>query len=543
MQQQIKAAFGRWRKRGSPSSHGAGSSEEEARIRDDNTFEHPLDVRVSPQSQTFSHPHRVTVFPPFPSPSSSAAAPSATSADKSSAGSAHHPFSFVRGLRKRRSEHAAEPSHPDDRARSRTDPSWTPSGPGALASKSRSDHSLHRILKDDSTWTVFATLRPPCGTSIDPTHLNRPATHVPVSFAEKGGSLSKGSTTAWTFGLLSDSPSALQQRRQAAHAAALQASRSKGKASSVAPSPEPAQRSFTPPAGRASQLLPAFLARNERRTRSLERCANQRVRPCAPASASRPPPLPSRVRSRSLEKNHGVSTAAPPVAPLPLPGRGARVPPEILATWCTFSEAFGERGPRRASADVDKDSPGSPVFEELFLPPAQRSECAPCSASPAPHPLVLSSAPACTASPAVPSESLQIVECREAAGKRSSVSCSCSSRSTPRSSPVPPPDTVLYGSREAPVLERHCVEGGEFIIAWLSHSKGSAAPSAGPPASATASSSGGGSTGRDMPAPRHAAAGGQSFVNKPARGWLHSDQVIVREGINYFVRVTSPFAI
>ena len=40
-----------------------------------------------------------------------------------------------------------------------------------------------------------------------------------------------------------------------------------------------------------------------------------------------------------------------------------------------------------------------------------------------------------------------------------------------RSSPIPAPDTVLYGSREAPVLERHCVEGGEFIIAWLSHSK------------------------------------------------------------------------
>jgi len=29
----------------------------------------------------------------------------------------------------------------------------------------------------------------------------------------------------------------------------------------------------------------------------------------------------------------------------------------------------------------------------------------------------------------------------------------------------------------------------------------------------------------------------RSFINKPARGWLHSDQVVVREGITYFVRV------
>ena len=32
----------------------------------------------------------------------------------------------------------------------------------------------------------------------------------------------------------------------------------------------------------------------------------------------------------------------------------------------------------------------------------------------------------------------------------------------------------------------------------------------------------------------------RSFINKPARGWLHSDVVIVREGITYLVRVSWP---
>ena len=213
LQQQIKAAFGRWRKRGTPSSPSSSGLEEEVGggpIRED-CFDHPLNVRLSAQSQTFSHPHRLTVFPPFPSggasPSSSSANVSPARTNKSSAfstsnsaspsnpaggtskSSGSHPFSFVRGLRKRRggregSESQSNQQHRNlsdlcsDRIRSRTagDSGW-PScssrlgGPdhfgsfGPLTSKSRSDHSLHRILKEDNTWTVFATLRPPSGSS------------------------------------------------------------------------------------------------------------------------------------------------------------------------------------------------------------------------------------------------------------------------------------------------------------------------------------------------------------------------------------------
>lgn len=184
-------------------------------IRED-CFDHPLNVRLSAQSQTFSHPHRLTVFPPFPSgsgasPSSSSSvnvSPARTnkssafttsaspsnptggvgSSSKSSGGS--HPFSFVRGLRKRRagrdgSESTSHQQHRNlsdlcsDRIRSRTagDSGWPNCSSrlgggqdhfgsfGPLTSKSRSDHSLHRILKEDNTWTVFATLRPPSGSS------------------------------------------------------------------------------------------------------------------------------------------------------------------------------------------------------------------------------------------------------------------------------------------------------------------------------------------------------------------------------------------
>jgi hypothetical protein len=222
LQQQIKAAFGRWRKRGTPSSPSSSSAFEEevgsggGPIRED-CFDHPLNVRLSAQSQTFSHPHRLTVFPPFPSgsgasPSSSSAnvSPARTnkssafatsssaspsnptgsggSSSKSSGGS--HPFSFVRGLRKRRagregSESTSHQQHRNlsdlcsDRIRSRTagDSGWPNCSSrlgggqdhfgsfGPLTSKSRSDHSLHRILKEDNTWTVFATLRPPSGSS------------------------------------------------------------------------------------------------------------------------------------------------------------------------------------------------------------------------------------------------------------------------------------------------------------------------------------------------------------------------------------------
>jgi hypothetical protein len=96
----------------------------------------------------------------------------------------------VRGLRKRRGGRGGEGSESQsnhqhrnlsdlcsDRIRSRTagDSGWPNCSSrlggqdhfgsfGPLTSKSRSDHSLHRILKEDNTWTVFATLRPPSGT-------------------------------------------------------------------------------------------------------------------------------------------------------------------------------------------------------------------------------------------------------------------------------------------------------------------------------------------------------------------------------------------
>jgi hypothetical protein len=34
---------------------------------------------------------------------------------------------------------------------------------------------------------------------------------------------------------------------------------------------------------------------------------------------------------------------------------------------------------------------------------------------------------------------------------------------------------------------------------------------------------------------------GRSFISKPARGWLHPDQLITKEGITYAVRVSCDF--
>jgi len=33
------------------------------------------------------------------------------------------------------------------------------------------------------------------------------------------------------------------------------------------------------------------------------------------------------------------------------------------------------------------------------------------------------------------------------------------------------------------------------------------------------------------------AAGGSSFISKPARGWLHPDHLVSKDGINYTVKV------
>uniref|UniRef100_A0A0P5E3R5 SHC-transforming protein n=1 Tax=Daphnia magna TaxID=35525 RepID=A0A0P5E3R5_9CRUS len=659
LQQQIKAAFGRWRKRGTPSSPSSSALEEEVGgpIRED-CFDHPLNVRLSAQSQTFSHPHRLTVFPPFPSggasPSSSANVSPArskkssvfnTSTTPSSAAGGggnsksggSHPFSFVRGLRKRRATRAGEASEAQsnqqhrnltdlcsDRLRSRTaaESGWpncttrlagqdhfAPFGP--LTAKSRSDHSLHRILKEDNTWTVFATLRPP---------------------SDKGGSLSKG-TTAWTFGLFSDPASqSSHQRRQTSTPSVGKSTKSK--AASVAPSPELVHRAFTPcfstgtPSGLVLPSGGGLFGRNERRTRSLERCSQQRVRGSGAAAAAAssaagaswgygsataqtkaPPPIPSRVRSRSLEKNYTISTTTPhcnrlsaaavnnataahstsgssPAAnsggvgcigtPL-LPVRRNNVPPEVLATWCTFNEAFGGGRPKHQhrlpseplTVNDERDSPGSPVFEELFLPPPQKFAALPPPIVTAANPTVAELVNNNNNNKRNSVSAASCCCCSSCSGghSQSSAGVSCSSKSTPRSSPVPPthlPETVLYGTREAPVLERHCVEGGEFIIAWLSHSNGSsqqqqqANPSSGgnrvgaaalvsPPSvpltsaemqsSTSSSHSATAATGGNQGLGAASSNGSnRSFINKPARGWLHSDAVIVREGITYFVR-------
>jgi hypothetical protein len=265
-----------------------------------------------------------------------------------------------------------------------------------------------------------------------------------------------------------------------------------------------------------------------------------------------------------------------------------------LATWCTFNEAFGGGRPKQQqqhripaeplTVSDERDSPGSPVFEELFLPPPQKFAAAP-------HPPIANPTVAELINNNNNNNKRNSVGasscccCSSCSGGHSSAGVSCSSKSTPRSSPVPPPpphlpETVLYGTREAPVLERHCVEGGEFIIAWLSHSNGSSSHSSNasaghhrvgaaalvpPPAlpvplhpaavvagnnemqSSTSSANSAGAAAAAAAGNQGsslAAAGGsnnssnRSFINKPARGWLHSDVVIVREGITYFVRVS-----
>lgn len=39
------------------------------------------------------------------------------------------------------------------------------------------------------------------------------------------------------------------------------------------------------------------------------------------------------------------------------------------------------------------------------------------------------------------------------------------------------------------------------------------------------------------------AAGGSSFISKPARGWLHPDHLVSKEGINYTVKVRLLFCL
>lgn len=38
-----------------------------------------------------------------------------------------------------------------------------------------------------------------------------------------------------------------------------------------------------------------------------------------------------------------------------------------------------------------------------------------------------------------------------------------------------------------------------------------------------------------------AAGGGGSFISKPARGWLHPDHLVSKEGITYAVKVISNY--
>lgn len=39
------------------------------------------------------------------------------------------------------------------------------------------------------------------------------------------------------------------------------------------------------------------------------------------------------------------------------------------------------------------------------------------------------------------------------------------------------------------------------------------------------------------------ATGGSSFISKPARGWLHPDHLVSKEGITYTVKVSFHFYI
>ena len=166
LQQQIKAAFGRWRKRG---QHSSSQGFDDSRSDSDRRSVHSLSsshrlhedtfdshtVRVSPHSRTFSHPHRLTVFPPFPSGGS----PNIPNPPASKSSRSGNPFSFVRGLgrsRKNDSDKDQELGWSTSASSSFQEFTTFP-----LTAKSRSDHSLHRIIKDDNTWTVFATLRPP----------------------------------------------------------------------------------------------------------------------------------------------------------------------------------------------------------------------------------------------------------------------------------------------------------------------------------------------------------------------------------------------
>ena len=298
--------------------------------------------------------------------------------------------------------------------------------------------------------------------------------------AGKGGSLSKGDGSAWTFGLVSDAPASQRRQQQQQQQQLGPASPVSTLGKATAASPEFWRRSLTPPP-RSNSTAPWTSGRSgsqqQRRTRSLERCFQQRIQPTpslASTPSARPTPLLSRFRSRSLEKNHTLSTTAaadPTLAAArqtPLVPRRTQVTPQVLTTWCTFSQAFGGGKPRArrpstppstppptpplrspspepavALVSDPRDSPGSPVFEELFLPPPTRSAAGESNSN--------SSCCCCGGGPTAHADS-----------------CSRSA-STPPPSPVP--ETVLYGHRQAPVLERHCVEGGEFIIAWLSHSK------------------------------------------------------------------------
>ena len=81
-----------------------------------------------------------------------------------------------------------------------------------------------------------------------------------------------------------------------------------------------------------------------------------------------------------------VGTAANNSSNTPLlPIRRNNVPPEVLATWCTFNEAFGGGRPKQhhripaepLTVNDERNSSGSLVFEDLFLPPPQKFEVAP----------------------------------------------------------------------------------------------------------------------------------------------------------------------
>nr|CAG4641010.1 EOG090X098F [Eulimnadia texana] len=432
LQQQIKAAFGRWRK-GQPPRHAPVSSDESQPLQLDSgrTQEGTFDVRsiqLTSNTKTFSHPHKSTVYPPYPSVPKAA-----------------NPFSLVRGLKRRKTLEKNKDACVEEswKAISRSDQELHRL---CVGPKSRSDNNLHRILREENTWTVFATLKGP------PTKDDPDSKH----------------STAWTFGLFSESPPT-ERRSHNRSSHLLGKARNLLKRTSPGPSSQHAERALSSSATGRSGSEP-------------DSCSVARFRSRTPTSD-----LPH----RHLSEQQGHVW----------PERNQRRTRSL--DRCTHVNLVEER-----------ESPASPVFQELFLQQPKVEAIRSVSSTKRSS---ITGSSCCS--------------CGEV-----SATLSCSPKSSPRSSPIP--ETVIYGTREAPVLERHCVEGGEFIIAWLPDASRTSKPV---PSTVSVPPSSSHTTAGEMhslnsTSSSNSTASSRSFINKPARGWLHSDLLIGGEGISYVVR-------